>query len=139
MLFIPFILYTRERGGQFVGSMVNTNLTVPSPRSIISPLNDTLEALPVQVLPDQPVPDALKRDVVTSILVKLPRVVVNVPPPVKLFSLKSIWSAVIVTPSLVKELPSPSISSLFHVTVMGPAGAFVFFSAFTPSTFFEPV
>jgi len=24
MLFIPFILYTRERGGQFVGSMVNT-------------------------------------------------------------------------------------------------------------------
>ena len=43
------------------GWMVNTNLVVPAPMPQIPPLNDTLEALPVQVvsvqLPDQPVPD----------------------------------------------------------------------------------
>ena len=93
------------------------------PIPIISPLNDTLEAgVPVQValcpLPDQPVPDASQYPVVTSILVKLPRVVVNVPPFMKFFSPKSILPAVIVTPSLVKEFPLPVISLLFHVTVM---------------------
>ena len=70
-------------------------------------MNDTLEALPVQVLflesPDQPVPDTSQNPSVatTSILVKLPRVVVNVPFSSKLLSSKSIEPAVIVTPSLV--------------------------------------
>ena len=98
---------------QFVGTMVNTILKSSMPMPKISLLNGTLEALPVQVLPeaDQPVPDALLPPLSTSILVKLPRVVVNVPPPSKFFSLKSIEPAVIVTPSLVKEFPLPVISS----------------------------
>ena len=68
-------------GHQLFGWMVKTIVNdIPAP--IILPLNDTLEALPVQVfaleLPDQPVPDTLF-PAITTILVKLPSVVVNVP------------------------------------------------------------
>ena len=104
-------------------SMVKTNVT-PLPMPIMSPLNDTLEALPVQVPPDQPAPEASAYLQDTSILVKFPSVVVNVPPPMKFLSLKSIMSAVIVTPSLVKEFPHvPVMSASFHVTVVDAAYA----------------
>ena len=87
----------RPRAGsvQFVGSMVNTNLVLPMPIPIKSPLKETVEAgVPAQVidewLPLQPVPDASQDPVVTTILVKLPRVVENVPSPMRLPSLVSI-------------------------------------------------
>ena len=85
MLFIPFILYTRERGVQFVGSMVQTMVVWVMPMPIKSPLKETVEAgVPPQVIdeqiPLQPVPEASQSAVVTSIFVKLPRVVENVPP-----------------------------------------------------------
>ena len=85
MLFIPFILYTRERGVQFVGSMVQTMVVWVMPMPIKSPLKETVEAgVPAQVidepLPLQPVPEASQSAVVTTIFVKLPRVVENVPP-----------------------------------------------------------
>ena len=55
------------------------------PMLIKSPLKETVEAgVPVQVLPLQPVPETLQLAVVTTIFVKLPRVVENDPPPMRL-------------------------------------------------------
>ncbi len=49
---------------------------------------------------------------------KFPRVVVNVPPSLKSLLSKSMLPAVMVTPSLVNELPLPVMSEAFHVTVV---------------------
>ena len=59
------------------------------PMPIKSPLKETVEAgVPAQVIdepiPLQPVPEALQLAVVTTIFVKLPRVVENVPPSLRL-------------------------------------------------------
>ena len=89
MLFIPFVLYTRERGVQFFGTMVQTMVVWPMPKPINSPLKETVEAgVPAQVIdelpPLQPVPEASQSAAVTTIFVKLPRVVENVPPSMRL-------------------------------------------------------
>ena len=77
------------------------------PMPINSPLKETVEAgVPAQVidepLPLQPVPEAEQLVAVTTIFVKLPRVVENVPPSMRLPSLGSIKPAETVTPSFVK-------------------------------------
>ena len=74
---------------QFFGTMVQTMVVWVMPMPINSPLKETVEAgVPVQVidewLPLQPVPEALQSVVVTTIFVKLPRVVENVPPSMRL-------------------------------------------------------
>ena len=122
----------RPRAGsvQFVGSIVKTIFKLPPSHVIpppqISPLNDTLAALPVHVAlchpsVDQPVPETLPvKSADISILVKFPSVVVNVPPPSILGIFAScILQAVKVTPSIVIGLLLyPVIALAFHVTVM---------------------
>ena len=77
----------RPRAGsvQFAGTMVQTMVVWDMPMPINSPLKETVEAgVPAQVFdeppPLQPVPETLLSAVVTTIFVKLPRVVENVPP-----------------------------------------------------------
>ena len=74
---------------QFVGTMVQTMVVWVMPMPIKSPLKETVEAgVPAQVidewLPLQPVPEAWQLVDVTTIFVKLPRVVENVPPSMRL-------------------------------------------------------
>ena len=76
---------TRAGSVQFFGTMVQTMVVWPMPKPINSPLKETVEAgVPAQVIdeppPLQPVPEALQSSAVTTIFVKLPRVVENVPP-----------------------------------------------------------
>ena len=76
---------TRAGSVQFFGTMVQTMVVWVSPKPIKSSLKETVEAgVPAQViderLPLQPVPEASQLVAVTTIFVKLPRVVENVPP-----------------------------------------------------------
>ena len=80
---------TRAGSVQFFGTMVQTMVVWVSPMPINSPLKETVEAgVPAQVidelLPLQPVPEASQSVAVTTIFVKLPRVVENVPPSMRL-------------------------------------------------------
>lgn len=74
---------------QFFGTMVQTMVVWVMPMPIISSLKETVEAgVPSQVIdeppPLQPVPEAWQLVAVTTIFVKLPRVVENVPPCMRL-------------------------------------------------------
>ena len=69
--------------------MVQTMVVWDMPMPIKSPLKETVEAgVPAQVFdelpPLQPVPEAAQCAAVTTIFVKLPRVVENVPPSMRL-------------------------------------------------------